>query len=254
MTSKGDLAAEQPGGGGQLLWCTAFLTMGIILSITSATWGEPHKSVLLQECSRAEIISLPNRKEAQKVGVGGGGFQNTTNRYSPLSNYTAALPGASVCNTSSASHPEQWEIFTSSPRGHGQLGDGASGTSFALFWWVGIRIKHRGNYKGLLLCRTSSHQRSGHGRRPVLVFLFYSIKYTSVSRLLRGWIKDYILGAFLRCCQHHLSATYLETSITLFSETVLVTVGFWHSHILSPPFAVPGEPFPPSSWETSSWV
>lgn len=51
--------------GGQLLGCTAFLTMGTILAISSATRGELHRSVVLPRSSWAGIISPPNRKEAQ---------------------------------------------------------------------------------------------------------------------------------------------------------------------------------------------
>lgn len=100
------------------------------------------------------------------MGVGGGGFQNTTNRYSPLSNYTAALPGAvpMSVDTSSASHPEHL-----SPRGHGQVGDGSSGTSFSLFWWVVMRVKHRDIIKGFS-CAGQVHT-STVGMEDVLFWL-----------------------------------------------------------------------------------
>lgn len=56
--------------------------------------GKLHKAISLQGCLWAEIISPLNRKEVYKVGVHGEGSQNMLNGYSPLSNYSTALPGA----------------------------------------------------------------------------------------------------------------------------------------------------------------
>lgn len=134
--------------------------------------GESRTKLWCYRGVQGEIISPPNRKEAHKVGVGGGGFQNTTNRYSLLSNYIAALLSAVLMSvgTSSASHSEQvGDISHLSPRGHGQVADGASGTSFFLFWWVVMRVKYRDIIKGFS-CAGQVHT-SAVGMEDVLFWL-----------------------------------------------------------------------------------
>lgn len=89
MISKGHLAAEQPGAAAPVVH--SFPYSGHHPHHHLCHMGRATQSCRAAGMFTGEIISTPNRKEAHTVGVGGGGFQNTTNRYSPLSNDTAAL-------------------------------------------------------------------------------------------------------------------------------------------------------------------
>lgn len=163
--------------------------------------GELHKAISLQGCLWAEIISPLNRKEAYKVGVHGKGSQNVINRYSPLSNYTAALPGTCTnvcrhiyCLLAGAGGRRS----CLPPRRHRQAGAGQSGTSFFILDGLG-EDKTQGRYKRFLSCRPCSHQRSRHGGTVVLFCLQraqihpHPTNYVSLSGLPRRRIKDYTL-------------------------------------------------------------
>lgn len=85
--------------------------------------------------------NLPSKQErgTQSVGVGGGGFQNTTNRYSPRSNFITALPGAGVCGHIFCLPPRAGGRHSHlSPRAHGRWVMGHLGLHFISFggsWW-----------------------------------------------------------------------------------------------------------------------
>lgn len=132
MTSKGHLAAEQPGAAAPVVH--SFPYSGHHPHHHLCHMGRATQSCRAAGVFAGEIISPPNRQEAHAVGVGGGGFQNTTNRYSPLSNDTAALPVPVSVGTSSASHPERAGDIHICPQGAWTGGDGSSGTSCSLFW------------------------------------------------------------------------------------------------------------------------
>lgn len=198
-----------------------------------------------------EIISPPNRQEAHAVGVGGGGFQNTTNRYSPLSNDTAALPVPVSVGTSSASHPERAGDIHICPQGAWTGGDGSSGTSCSLFWGLRWGENIGTLYEASLVQAKFTPVQWVWKTSWLWSAQLLPTNYTSLSELPRRQIKDCILGAFLNAvsitCQQHAQGHPSPSAPRQCWRQ-------WASGTacLVTPSAVPGEPSPPSSWETSS--